>query len=94
MTAPVARRTSTTWVTAPITTMVTTRFRFRNRFWLSLGLSLPVVFYSPMAQHWFGYSASSFVGDSLVAPVLGIAVYLYEATRRVRSGRSLAWRAG
>ncbi|MGN6871228.1 MAG: heavy metal translocating P-type ATPase [Solirubrobacteraceae bacterium] len=50
---------------------------FRDRFWLSLVLSLPVVFYSPTVQHWFGYSAPSFAGDGLVAPVLGTVVYLY-----------------
>jgi P-type Cu2+ transporter len=50
---------------------------FRDRFWLSLVLSLPVVFYSAMVQDWFGYSAPSFPGDGLVAPVLGTVVYLY-----------------
>jgi Cu2+-exporting ATPase len=51
--------------------------QFRDRFWLSLLLSLPVVFYSEMVRDWFGYSAPSFPGDGLVAPVLGTAVYLY-----------------
>ena len=47
---------------------------FRDRFWISLVLSLPVVFCSTMVQHWFGYSAPSFPGDGLVAPVLGTVV--------------------
>ena len=51
--------------------------QFRDRFWLSLALGLPVVVYSPMVQDWFGYSAPSFPGDGLVAPVLGTAIYLY-----------------
>jgi Cu2+-exporting ATPase len=50
---------------------------FRDRFWLSLVLAVPVVFYSSMVQEWFGYSAPSFPGDGLVAPVLGTVVYLY-----------------
>ncbi|MFL5863359.1 MAG: heavy metal translocating P-type ATPase [Solirubrobacteraceae bacterium] len=50
---------------------------FRNRFWLSLVLSVPVVVYSPMVQDWFGYSAPAFRGDGLGAPVLGTLVYLY-----------------
>ena len=50
---------------------------FRDRFWLSLALSVPVVVYSSMVQDWFGYSAPSFPGDGLVAPVLGTVVYLY-----------------
>jgi Cu2+-exporting ATPase len=51
--------------------------QFRERFWLSLALAVPVVVYSPMVQDWFGYHAPSFAGDGLVAPVLGTAVYLY-----------------
>ena len=51
--------------------------QFRDRFWLSLALALPVVVYSPMVQDWFGYAAPSFPGDGLVAPALGTAVYLY-----------------
>jgi P-type Cu2+ transporter len=50
---------------------------FRDRFWLSLVLSVPVVLYSSMVQDWFGYSAPSFFADGLVAPVLGTVVYLY-----------------
>ena len=50
---------------------------FRDRFWLSLALSVPVVVYSTMVQDWFGYSAPAFAGDGLVAPVLGTLVYLY-----------------
>ena len=50
---------------------------FRDRFWLSLLLSLPVVVFSEMVQQWFGYSLPSFPGDDLVAPVLGTAVFFY-----------------
>jgi Cu2+-exporting ATPase len=50
---------------------------FRDRFWLSLVLAVPVVVYSSMVQEWFGYSAPSFPGDGLVAPALGTVVYLY-----------------
>src|SRR5438270_14056190 len=50
---------------------------FRDRFWLSLFLTVPVVVFSDMVQGWFGYSLPSFPGDDLVAPVLGTAVFLY-----------------
>jgi Cu2+-exporting ATPase len=50
---------------------------FRDRFWLSLVLALPVVAYSTMVQDWFGYSAPSFPGDDLVAPVLGTVIFVY-----------------
>ena len=28
---------------------------FRDKFWLSLALTIPVVFWSSDVQHWFGY---------------------------------------
>jgi P-type Cu2+ transporter len=50
---------------------------FRDRFWLSLLLTLPVVFFSEMVQEWFGYSAPSFTGSDWVAPVLGTFIFFY-----------------
>src|SRR5438270_5823163 len=50
---------------------------FRDRFWLSLLLTVPVVVFSDMVQEWFGYSLPSFPGHDLVAPVLGTAVFVY-----------------
>jgi Cu2+-exporting ATPase len=28
---------------------------FRDKFWLSFALTIPVVFWSTDVQHWFGY---------------------------------------
>ena len=50
---------------------------FRDRFWASLVLSVPVVFYSHMVQEWFGYSAPSFPGSAWISPVLGTIILLY-----------------
>jgi Cu2+-exporting ATPase len=50
---------------------------FRDRFWLSLALTLPVVFYSEMIQEWFGYTAPTFPGSEWIAPVLGTFVFFY-----------------
>jgi Cu2+-exporting ATPase len=50
---------------------------FRDRFWLSLLLTLPVVFYSEMIQEWFGYTAPTFPGSEWVAPVLGTIIFFY-----------------
>ena len=50
---------------------------FRDRFWLSLALTVPVVFYSEMIQDWFGYTAPSFPGSQWVAPVLGTSIFVY-----------------
>ena len=50
---------------------------FRDKFWLSFALTVPVVFWSSDAQRWLGYTAPSFPGSRLVAPVLGTIVFLY-----------------
>jgi Cu2+-exporting ATPase len=50
---------------------------FRDRFWLSLLLTLPVVYFSELIQEWFGYAAVSFPGSDLVAPVLGTVIFVY-----------------
>jgi P-type Cu2+ transporter len=51
--------------------------QFRDRFWLTLALSIPVVVWAPMIQDWFGYAAPSFPGDQLLAPVLGSIIFFY-----------------
>jgi P-type Cu2+ transporter len=50
---------------------------FRDRFWVSLALTLPIVFYSHHIQMWFGYTAPAFPGSQFLVPVLGTAVFLY-----------------
>ncbi|MEX2251964.1 MAG: copper-translocating P-type ATPase [Acidimicrobiia bacterium] len=50
---------------------------FRDRFWLSLALTVPVVFYSETIQEWFGYTAPPFPGSDWLAPVLGTVIFFY-----------------
>lgn len=50
---------------------------FRDRFWLTLALSVPVIFYSPMIQEWFGYTALRFPGSDWLSPVLGTVIFFY-----------------
>ncbi|HVR31228.1 MAG TPA: copper-translocating P-type ATPase [Acidimicrobiia bacterium] len=50
---------------------------FRDRFWWSLALSLPVIVYSPMVQDWFGYTAPVFAGSDWISPLLGTVVFVY-----------------
>src|SRR4029453_8807970 len=51
--------------------------RFRDRFWWSLALTVPVVIYSEMVQAWLGFTPPQFPGSQWVAPVLGTVVFLY-----------------
>lgn len=50
---------------------------FRDRFWLSLVLSVVVVFWSAHIQDLLGYRAPTFAGSTWIPPVLGTAVFLY-----------------
>jgi Cu2+-exporting ATPase len=50
---------------------------FRNKFWLSFALTIPVIFWSTDVQHWLGYTAPSFPGSKLIAPILGTVVFVY-----------------
>jgi Cu2+-exporting ATPase len=50
---------------------------FRDRFWLSFVLTLPVVFWSAHIQDLLGYEAPEFPGSAWIAPVLGTVVFLY-----------------
>jgi P-type Cu2+ transporter len=48
---------------------------FRDRFWLSLVLALPVVFTSHMVAGWLGYHVPGWAG--WVAPAFGAVLYFY-----------------
>jgi len=50
---------------------------FRDKFWLSLILTIPVVIWSPDPQKWLGYAAPAFTGSDWIPPVLGTIVFLY-----------------
>ena len=50
---------------------------FRDRFWLTLLLTIPTVLWSGMIQHWFGYTAPRFPGSAYVPAFFGTAVYFY-----------------
>src|SRR5438093_4551679 len=61
---------------------------FRDKFWLSFALTIPVVFWSTDVQHWLGYTVPSFPGSTLIAPVLGTVVFVYGGLVFIRG----AWR--
>ena len=49
---------------------------FRNRFWICLVLSIPVLLYSPALQEWLNYSMPAFPGSQLITPVFSIIVFI------------------
>jgi Cu2+-exporting ATPase len=50
---------------------------FRDRFGLSLLLTLPVLVWSRDIQDWLAYSAPHFAGSNWIPPVLGTVVFVY-----------------
>jgi cation transport ATPase len=64
--------------------------QFRDRFWLSLALTVPVVAYSEMVQEWLGFTPPQFPGSRWVAPVLGTVVFLYGGWPFLQGGLSEA----
>ena len=50
---------------------------FRDKFWLSFALTIPVVFWSTDVQHWLRYTAPSFPGSKFIPAILGTVVFVY-----------------
>src|SRR5258707_778747 len=50
---------------------------FRQRFWVSLLLSIPVLLYTSMLQMWFGYAMPAFFGSQWVTPLFAVIVFVY-----------------
>src|ERR1035437_4700656 len=61
---------------------------FRDKFWLTLGLTIPVVLLSTDIQTWFGYTTPSFPGSVYVPATLGTVVFLYGALVFPRGART------
>ncbi len=59
---------------------------FKKRFFICLLLSLPVLYYAPMLQDWFGYPVVEFPGSELVAPALGVLIFAYGGIPFLRMG--------
>jgi Cu2+-exporting ATPase len=50
---------------------------FRQRFWWSLALSLPVLLYSEMIQEWLGFSPPAFPGSMWIPAIFSLIVFGY-----------------
>jgi len=60
---------------------------FRDKFWLSLALTIPVVIWSRDPQKWLGYTAPTFQGSDLIPAVLGTVLFLYGGLVFLRGAR-------
>jgi Cu2+-exporting ATPase len=50
---------------------------FRNRFWISLALTIPALVWDPMLQDWFGYQAPVFAGSRFIPAIFATIVFIY-----------------
>ena len=50
---------------------------FRDKFWISLLLTLPTLVWGHMLQNAFGYHAPTFAGSRWIPPVFGTAVFAF-----------------
>ena len=59
---------------------------FRDKFWITLLLSIPTLLWSGMVQHMVGFSAPAFPGSSYIPAFFGTAVYLYGGSVFLKAG--------
>jgi len=59
---------------------------FKNRFWLTLLLSVPVVFFSPMAGHLLGYATPRFPGSAWIPPLPGTVILVHGGQPFLKGG--------
>lgn len=51
--------------------------KFRNRFWVSLVLSIPVLLYSEIVQRWLNFSMPAFPGSDWIIPIFSVVIFFY-----------------
>jgi len=59
---------------------------FRDRLWVSLVFTVPILYFSEQFQDWFGYQAVSVPGRGVLVPVLATSA-MVGATRPRRCSR-------
>ncbi len=60
---------------------------FRDKFWWTLALTIPVVVWSADVQHWLGYTAPSFLGSKWISAIFGTVVFAYAGIVFLRGAR-------
>jgi Cu2+-exporting ATPase len=60
---------------------------FRDKFWLSLALTLPTVLLSPEVAGWIGYTIPSIPGIEYVPAILGTIIFFYGGMVFIRGAR-------
>ncbi len=61
---------------------------FKQKFWISFLLTIPVLLYSQTIQELLHFSMPSFTGSSLIPPVFGIIIFIYGGLVFLRSAKA------
>jgi len=61
---------------------------FKQKFWISSLLTLPVLYFSETIQNLLGFTAPSFAGSEYIPAILGIFIFFYGGLVFLRSGRA------
>jgi len=59
---------------------------FRDRFWWSLALTIPILIWSEMVQGWFGYAAPTFALSDRIPAFFGTIVFVYGGAPFLKGG--------
>jgi Cu2+-exporting ATPase len=59
---------------------------FRDRLLVSILLTIPILYFSPQIQDWFGFEAVSFTGSEWINPILGTILYVYAGSVFLKGG--------
>jgi Cu2+-exporting ATPase len=61
---------------------------FKQKFWLSLLLTLPILVFSHTVQELLNFRAPMFSGSSLIPPILGTIIFFYGGLVFLKSAKS------
>jgi len=59
---------------------------FRDRLLVSILLTIPILYFSPQIQDWFGFEAVSFTGSEWITAILGTILYVYAGSVFLKGG--------
>ncbi len=59
---------------------------FKQKFWLSLFLTIPVLYFSETIQELLGFTAPTFTGSQYLPAALGVVIFFYGGLVFLRSG--------
>jgi len=61
---------------------------FKQKFWVSLLLTLPVLYFSETIQELLGFTAPSFMGSEYIPAIFGIFIFFYGGLVFLRSAKA------